>query len=286
VKTAKKKTVKNIVRAKARRRLVKPVPKNKTVKRKITEPKARSALAKRAHVHVSEIKARREIRKRKIRRVRHRRHAHPGVRATVKHRKTGARRIRRHAGKTHPHTVFLIHSTQGSPDEAWYPWLKQELHKLGCHVVAPQFPTPEGQNLFNWLHIFDRYRQQADENAIFVGRSVAVPFILRILTQQKAKAAFLVAGFCSDIGSGFREYVETFVEDPFDWPLIRSNCRRFFVYYSDSDPYITIDKLKEVPQNLGVVGRMVKNAGHFNQLSGYDRFQLILRDIKKVMREK
>lgn len=184
-----------------------------------------------------------------------------------------------------PHTVFLVHGTEGNPDEAWYAWLKHELHRMGCRVIAPQFPTPEGQNLINWLDVIDKYRDQIDENTIFVGRSMGVPFILRILERQKAKAAFLVAGFCSYNGEYKRELITPFLEDPFDWPTIKSNCSHFHAYYSDNDPYLSEKELKEVPENLGIRGTLVKGAGHFNVKSGYDRFSLILRDLKKVMKK-
>ena len=34
--------------------------------------------------------------------------------------------------------VFLIHGSHGSPEENWFPWLKQELEKAGLEVIVPE----------------------------------------------------------------------------------------------------------------------------------------------------
>ena len=38
--------------------------------------------------------------------------------------------------------IFIIHGTEGYPEENWFPWLKKELEQKGHIVFVPQFPTP------------------------------------------------------------------------------------------------------------------------------------------------
>ncbi len=181
-------------------------------------------------------------------------------------------------------TVFIIHGAYGHPGENWFPWLKSELEKLGCTVFVPRFPTPEGQTLENWLKIFENYRQYLDENTIFVGHSLGVPFILTILEslEKPIKASFLVAGFVSFLGNpAFDEINKTFVEKNFDWEKIRKNCKKFYIFHSDDDPYVPLEKAKELAENLGVNIILVKGAGHFNEKAGYTRFELLLKKIKE-----
>src|SRR3989344_9023193 len=110
---------------------------------------------------------------------------------------------------------ILIHGTGGNPDECFYPWLRRQLEKEGHKVYAPQLPEPEKQSLDSWLKAFEPYWKFVDNKTVFVGRSIGPAFILRLLerTEVKVKAAFLVAGFCSDIGlDDFRPLTKTFID--------------------------------------------------------------------------
>ncbi len=176
---------------------------------------------------------------------------------------------------------IFIHGTGGSPDEAFYPWLRKQLENEGHNVYTPQFPQPENQSLQTWLKAFEPYWKYVDKETAFVGRSIAPAFILRLLemTKVKVKAAFLVAGFCSDIGlDNFRPLISTFIGKPFDWEKIRSSCDNFFVYSSDNDPYVPLEKGEEIAKNLGTKLIPLKEAEHF----WFKEFPQLLNDIEKV----
>lgn len=175
---------------------------------------------------------------------------------------------------------FLIHGTGGSPGEAWFPWLKKELERLGHTVYAPDFPTPEGQQLENWLSVFKPFEVFIDQDTVFVARSLGPAFVLRILERIniEVKAAFLVAGFCSDIGlEEFRPLIGSFIDEPFDWPKIRKSCSRFFLYNSDNDRYVPMENGRELAANLHAQMAVIEGADHF----AFRRFPRILADIRK-----
>lgn len=183
-------------------------------------------------------------------------------------------------------TVFLIHSAYGGPDENWLPWLKAELEHRGCRVIAPKFPTPEGQSLTNWLKILAPYKEEISRDTIFVGHSIAPAFILAILENLKApvKASFFVAGFTSLLGNpDFDTINSTFVSRPFDWQKIRRNCQRFFIYCSDNDPYVPARLGEALAENLGTSAVMIKGAGHFNAKAGYTKFPKLLEDLTALL---
>ncbi|MBI3037166.1 alpha/beta hydrolase [Candidatus Woesearchaeota archaeon] len=176
---------------------------------------------------------------------------------------------------------ILIHGTGGNPDECFYPWLRQRLEEDGHKVYAPQLPMPENQSLQTWLKAFEPYWKYVNKDAVFVGRSIGPVFILRLLERTKVnvKASFLVAGFCSDIGlPSFTPLIRTFVDKPFGWQKIMSSCGRFFVYNSDNDPYVPLEKGKELAKNLGTELALVKGAEHF----WFEEFPKLLTDINKV----
>jgi predicted alpha/beta hydrolase family esterase len=184
--------------------------------------------------------------------------------------------------------IIIIHGAYGDGTENWLPWLKSELENLGHQVYVPRFPTPEGQNLENWLKVFKSYEKLLDEKSIVVGHSIGPAFLLSILEKKKAKAAFFVAGFIGAFTGkwadpSFDVINKTIAEKPFDWNKINDNCKRFYLFYSDTDPYVPTEKAFELGGHLGVKPILVKDAGHFNEQAGYKKFELLLDNIKKEL---
>ncbi len=180
--------------------------------------------------------------------------------------------------------IIIIHGTGGSPNENWFPWLKSELEKLNHRVFVPEFPTPKNQSLKNWLDVFKNYEQYLDKNTIVVGHSLGAAFLLNVLEKldRPIKSAFFVSGFLGLLNNPeFDELNKTFTTKSFDWDKIKSNCEEFCVINSNNDPYEPIEKGKELAKNLNVKLTIIKNAGHINSESGYDKFELLLEKIKK-----
>lgn len=181
--------------------------------------------------------------------------------------------------------IFIIHGAYGNTEENWIPWLREELEKLGHRVIVPQFPTPENQNLENWLNVINDYEADFNNDTVMVGHSIGASFILNFLSRRRSpiRAAFLVAGFVSDLGiSQFREINDSFLRE-FDWEKIKSNCSNFSLMYSDNDPYVSLDRAKEVSSKLNVDLLLVPGAGHFNSDAGYNKFELLLEKVKSVL---
>lgn len=176
-------------------------------------------------------------------------------------------------------TVFVVHGKENNPSGNWFPWLKEEMEKLGHRVFVPQFPTPENQTLPNWLKVFEKYRGHVTSDTIVVGHSLGVPFLLTIVEKNPVKAAFFISGF---VNNPLDESVQTFCR-PFNWEQIKRNCKYFRVFHSDNDPYFGLEKGEELARNLGTKVIFVKGAGHFNLASGYNKFDLLLAKIRSIM---
>ena len=180
--------------------------------------------------------------------------------------------------------VFIIHGTYGNPDENWFPWLKSELEKSGFKVFVPKFPTPENQALENWLKVFKNYEQYLNDDSIIVAHSLGSAFVLNVLEKlnHPIKVAFFVSGFIGLFNHPIDKLNKTFVDRNFDWQKIKNNCKEFYVFHSDNDPYVPLKRAEEFANHLGVRVILVKNAGHFNEASGYTKFDLLLEKIKEV----
>jgi uncharacterized protein len=177
-------------------------------------------------------------------------------------------------------SAIIIHGSIGHPEENWFPWLGQELEKRGYRVFIPAFPTPDGQSYQSWLEVFKNLT--IDKEAILIGHSTGPIFILNALQDMdlKIKACFLVAPFLENLGNEYFDSLNSsFLAKERDWSDIRSKCHRFFVYYSDNDPYVPEQASLKVAKLLQAEQRQIKKAGHFNEAAGYTSFPQILTDI-------
>ncbi len=180
--------------------------------------------------------------------------------------------------------VFVFHGAYGSPEENWIPWLRKEIEGRGHQVFVPRFPTPEKQNLENWKQVFIKIKGEVDEESVFVGHSLGAVFALRVIEKldKPVKACFLVAGFTGDLGiEEFDSINHSFTDKKFNWEKIKSNCRRFVVFYSDNDQYVPMEKGKELARRLSAETALVKNAGHFNKESRFTEFPQLLEKIQE-----
>ncbi len=182
-------------------------------------------------------------------------------------------------------TAIIIHGSYGNPNENWFPWLKSELEKVGYEVFVPEFPTPENQNLESWLNVFKEYENKLDKDTILIGHSLGPAFILNILERinKRIKACFFISGFLGLLDNkDFDDVNKTFFHKEFDWEKIKENCNNFLLYHSDNDPYVSIEKAKELSNKLNAKLKIIKNAGHFNEKAGYIKFNVLLKDIKNL----
>ncbi len=183
--------------------------------------------------------------------------------------------------------VSITHGTMGTPKGNWFPWLSDELQAQGHSVICPQYPTPENQHLDNWCSTFDEEFgfPNLDGEAILVGHSCGVPFVLNVLKEADVpvKACFLVAGFVGKLGiSEFDDLNETFIRAPFDWEFLKTRVGQAFVYHADNDPYVPLEMGSEIAEMLGADFKILPGGGHLNADSGYLEFPQLLDDIKRV----
>ncbi len=180
--------------------------------------------------------------------------------------------------------AFIIHGSYGNPRENWFLWLKNELEKINYKVFAPALPTPQNQNLNSWLKVFQNYEQYLNTETIMIGHSLGPAFILNILEKINSpiKSCYFVSGFIGLLDNKeFDNINKTFTDKNFNWEKIKQNCRNFYIYHSDNDPYVPLNKAKELAEKLNIKVKLIKGAGHFNVNSGYTKFEELFELIKQ-----
>ncbi|MCP4354632.1 MAG: serine hydrolase family protein [Proteobacteria bacterium] len=185
--------------------------------------------------------------------------------------------------------VIIIHGTMGSPNGNWFQWLKEELSKQGYEVIVPQFPTPEEQNLQNWLEVLNQYIKEIEEGATLIGHSLGGAFILKFLEtiNFKVGSVYLVSSVIDFIqvsgeeclSKTFNELNSTFVENELDWNKISRNINKINIYHGSNDPYVPVWHSEMIQHNLGGELYIIENGGHLNSEFGYNSFEKLLSDI-------
>jgi len=179
--------------------------------------------------------------------------------------------------------VFIFHGTKSSPQDNWFLWLKRELSKEKIKVYLPEFPTPKGQNLDNWLKTFEQYREYLDKDSVLVGHSMGTVLGMRIVERLDftIKGCVLVAPFYKLLNKQFTPLIKSFVDHPFDWEKMRNNCEQWIVYAGDKDPYVPIEQPREIAKKLRVKIRIIKDGGHLGGV--FEEKREMLEEIKLAL---
>jgi uncharacterized protein len=176
--------------------------------------------------------------------------------------------------------IIIIHGSYGTPEENWFPWLSQEMEQKGFTTIRPKLPTPENQNLKEWIKEFKNQVGELSPNTILVGHSLAPAFILNVLQTELVSvyATVLVSPFIRKLGlPDFDKVNESFIRGPFNWEKIKENAGKIITFGGDDDPYVPIEAMIEVSSFLGTKLILINKGGHLNTSAGYSSFPL-LRD--------
>lgn len=183
-------------------------------------------------------------------------------------------------------TIVIVHGTQGSPDENWFPWLASKARDAGYKIVAPQFPTPESQTPAAWLSVLDASISELGPDTTLVGHSLGCALLLRALERPGSRVAgsFFVSGFLGALGNqDFDPLNAPFFVEPFEWSMIKQRMGSAKVIIGDDDPYVPLLKGEELAEQLGVDLTVVKNGGHLNQAAGFSEFPKLWADIQDTL---
>ncbi|MBI3035557.1 alpha/beta hydrolase, partial [Candidatus Woesearchaeota archaeon] len=60
---------------------------------------------------------------------------------------------------------------------------------------------------------------------------------------------------------------------------IKNHCKKFSVFHSDNDPYVSLENGQELSKKLNTKLIFIPNAGHFNKSAGYPKFDALFKKI-------
>lgn len=168
--------------------------------------------------------------------------------------------------------AIIIHGWGGSPDEAWMPWLKNQLEQAGVEVTAPAMPDADEPVMEKWIPVVQKLLSTDPENTIAIGHSIGNQTILRALEKlpagQKIKTALFVAPWFTLKGLEDEEWP---IANPWiNTPIDLKNVENRFIHqptaiFSDNDPVVPLDENQQKYKNeIGAHTIIEHNKGHIS----------------------
>jgi len=178
-----------------------------------------------------------------------------------------------------PKRAFIIHGYQSYPQEAWLPWLQDQLEARGYVVSLPAMPHPDHPIIRDWIDFIAHLVGEPDKMTFMIGHSIGAQAVLRYLETlagrgQSVAKTVLVAGIFPtgmSLAEAERETEGNSVLVPWfsqgiDPARVKSAAGQCTVILSDNDPYIDTEKANTVfratldPRIIVEPGK-----GHFNE---------------------
>ena len=187
--------------------------------------------------------------------------------------------------------VVIVHGWGGTPKEGWFPWLQNELERRGHDVIVPQLPETHTPHVPAWVTALAESVGEVDASTYFVGHSMGCQTIIRFLetlpVETVAGGAVFVAGFFSHI-TGLTEKSDLLIDmewyqSAIDTDTVRKRLRRSVALFSDNDPYVPVENVKEFQKRMGSEAIVLTNQGHFNESAGFRELPIALERLLEIM---
>lgn len=180
--------------------------------------------------------------------------------------------------------ALILHGTDSTGSSNWFPWLQNELTKLGYEVWVPDLPEADQPSIERYNEFLLNSGWTFDDDTVVVGHSSGAVEILGLLNDPNfprsvvLKACFLVGAFKGDLGW---ESLKGMAGN-FDYAKISGHCSRFVFVHSDDDPYCPIADARDLCLQLGGKFFELKVQGHFSYEANknYDKFPKLLEIIR------
>jgi uncharacterized protein len=159
----------------------------------------------------------------------------------------------------------------------WYGKMHDRLTDNGILCICENFPDPLYARREKWIpfmkSLVDK-NTKFDDNVILVGHSSGAQATLRYCEQYQVHGAVLVAATYSDLGdslernSGYypqKSVPSRLEENPYLFSKMKDNCKNWYQFHSDDDPFIPLYEAEAVRDGLGLTNSymMLPGRSHF-----------------------
>ncbi len=200
--------------------------------------------------------------------------------------------------KENPDKVLTIHAFGSSGEGAYHPYVSESLSLLGVSEVKPELPGGTMPQFSEWeKQLAKSIEENLTENIVVNARSLGSWVALKMAEKYKMRKLILVCpttpleleyepaikAFSQEkqIFENLADFIEQATPD---FEQVKENVGEFVVYLAMDDPYSPFKETEEyLREKLGNKLRVirVREAGHFNEESGYEVFEALVEEILK-----
>ena len=184
--------------------------------------------------------------------------------------------------------ALILHGTDATPADNWFPRLKQKLENEGYDVWIPELPGNHAPDREVYANFF--FNSDWDfEDSIVIGHSSGAVEVLNMLMDERCpeiKLAACVSAWEHGVPAGMdaSQFESLFPVNGFDFAKIKDKAERIEFIHADNDPYCPLEQAahmaRELDAKLTVIPKglhLSENSTKFTQL-----LSAIINGISKV----
>jgi predicted alpha/beta hydrolase family esterase len=176
--------------------------------------------------------------------------------------------------------ILVPGNGNSSVQDNWFPYIKQEMERLGVTVIAKNFPDPELARSKYWLP-FLKDHLKADEHTVIVGHSSGALAAMRFAEKYRLLGSVLIGTMHTHLNID-TEIKSGYFDTPWDWPAQKKNQKWIVQFASCDDPWIPVEEARFVHEMLSTEYYEYPDQGHF----GGDYYKPTFPELLKVLQDK
>lgn len=170
-------------------------------------------------------------------------------------------------------TVYLVHCWDGTCNDGWYPWLEEQLKKIGIELIKFNMPNTANPKIEEWVSFLDNKVTTLNEDTYFIGHSIGCQTIMRYLETKDIKTigGILFVAPWLDLLPEATEDEDSYktaypwINTKINFDKVKSFTNNIICIFSDNDYFVSLEQEKEFKDKLNAKTLIVKNKGHISQ---------------------
>ncbi|WP_444946168.1 RBBP9/YdeN family alpha/beta hydrolase [Microbulbifer sp. VTAC004] len=182
--------------------------------------------------------------------------------------------------------ITVVHGYMSSPDDHWFPWLRNELQDRGITTEVLSLPNPSVPNPEEWQETLSDKLGKIDSNSIVVAHSLGCIATLNYLNSLKKEkhiaGLVLVSGFISNIPN--LPQLDGFTQTDLDFSKLILAAGKIIVIGSPQDSIVPFYLTEELADQLQATIVSIPDSGHFLASDGFRKFPQLLTVIDNILK--